>query len=94
MLVWNRPNTAEDRCPCPSWLEHWKQYSGARPEQIRCSVAGCNEKATVGAHVTKIPLGPSTYIIPFCAAHNSQRTPLNVNSEMEFVGASKRERCG
>ena len=37
------------KCSCGFWIDHWKKYSKKIPST--CSVAGCNNDATLGAHI-------------------------------------------
>lgn len=46
----NKVGTADRACKCGSWKNHWIKFSG-KEWPAKCSVVGCNNSATVGAHV-------------------------------------------
>ena len=52
MKVRNMENTADKKCNCDSWLEHWSKIAKKRLP-ITCVVKGCTNEAEVGAHVRK-----------------------------------------
>jgi hypothetical protein len=85
-------------CNCGSWLAHWEKYSKQRG--AKCSVDGCNEKATVGAHVTR-PAAKNedykthSYIVPMCATHNGKHGEIfNSKNTVSFVWANVQGTCG
>jgi hypothetical protein len=95
----NEKGTSErPPCECGTWIAHWKKYSKATAAE--CSVAGCEEKATVGAHVTR-PAAKNedykthSYIVPMCATHNGKHgETFNSKDAITFVWANVQETCG
>lgn len=61
----NKPKTGELECyTCGTWIRHWETCTG-KDRPSKCSVVGCNKKATEGAHVFNTDfLG--TWIVPTC----------------------------
>lgn len=90
-LVKNINGTSSNRCKCGNWLTHWENYSGA--PAIFCSVIGCNNSASVGAHVQKAnSLVDKWYIVPMCQFHNFSSGELEVSPPL--VSANVNETCG
>ena len=94
----NANGTAERSCKCSSWLAHWEKYTYLRAST--CCVYGCNNKAEVGAHITR-PMAQSEeykthpYIVPMCKSHNSQLgQTFTSKSNTSFVWANVSETCG
>lgn len=86
------------RCSCGSWLDHWKKYSKKPPG--KCCVAGCNNDATVGAHVTR-PAAQNhdyrthSYLVPMCSEHNgSHGQTFSTKEGCTFVWANVSSTCG
>lgn len=72
LLKWRNQNgTSERHCSCGSWKNHWKNHSGTN-WPTKCSVEGCNNNATLGAHVYSNSVS-GEQIIPACDSCN-QRT--------------------
>ena len=94
----NANGTAARKCKCGSWLAHWEIFS--EQSSTKCSVTGCNENATLGAHITR----PSAknedykthnYIAPMCSAHNGKHgEQFTSKSNLTFVWANVKETCG
>jgi hypothetical protein len=73
MRIKNINGTAENRCSCGSWLNHWERFS--RQVAYTCSVPGCKKSEIVGAHV-QISGDQNWYICPLCSSHNKQSDEL------------------
>lgn len=65
-----------------------------------CSVEGCKEKATDGAHITR-PAAENeaykthSYIVPMCAMHNGKHGETFYSKDtVTFVWANVQETCG
>lgn len=67
MKVTNATDTSKLHCPCGSWIEHWKNYTGMK--NPACFEVSCRESGTEGAHVYKFD-DSRMYIIPLCKIHN------------------------
>lgn len=65
----NISNTSWKWCPCGSHIQHWRNYSGVRPDVAPyCASCGADEWI-VGAHV-RIDGEPEHWIIPLCNGCN------------------------
>ena len=70
MYVRNIRGTSDSRRNT-AWLNMWKDANGIPySKNIPCTVFGCSETATVGAHVIKEYTGMRQYIVPMCQRHN------------------------
>lgn len=69
--VRNMEGTAYDHNPCQSWKQYWMQIS---PQlwPSKCSISGCGNRATDGAHVWVRGKRPA-YILPMCNFCNVNR---------------------
>jgi len=86
MKVRNVKGTAGRACSHGSWLNHWLALAGER--QAMCSVAGCAEVATDGAHVRLVgSLDQAEYILPMCRECNESPGELPVKV-VKFVAAN------
>ena len=98
--VKNANGTAENECEnCGTWIAHWEKYSTYY--HGKCSIDGCDNDATLGAHVLR-PLAENEkykthpYIIPMCIAHNnkSSKETMKTKPKVDFVWANVAETCG
>ena len=87
-----RPN-----CNCGPWIAHWEKFS--KKKAGLCSVDGCNEKGTEGAHTTR-PAAKNedykthSYIVPMCKSHNGKHgETFTSKSDVTFVWANVKETC-
>lgn len=46
----NKVGTKDRNCNCGTWKQHWVNYSN-KPWPSECSVSGCTNRPTLGAHV-------------------------------------------
>ena len=83
---------------CGAWISHWEQLSGQVAGS--CVVAGCNESAKVGAHITR-PRAENEdykthpYIVPMCVSHNGEHEgEFDTKPNVTFVWANSEETCG
>lgn len=91
--IHNINGTSSNTCRCGSWKQHWINQSGERWPAY-CSVIGCMERASVGAHVQKIRGSQSWYIIPLCTHHNNQfGQDAEVSEYTRFISANKSDTC-
>lgn len=74
--TWKNKNGTSDReCDCGSWKNHWKNFSKSSfPE--KCSVKGCSEKASLGAHIISEVVS-GEWIAPFVL--------LVIKNQMNFI---------
>lgn len=88
----NKVGTGDRECKCGSWKQHWINNSGkAWPE--KCSVAGCDNKPTLGAHVYN-PDVIGEMIIPACDSCNKKTSEFSLKVGVTLVPASKQKTCG
>lgn len=87
----NKKGTAERRCNCGSWKQHWINVSGKKwPD--KCMVKGCDAQATLGAHITKV--GESKeYIVPACESCNQSSSEFQLKQDDCLVSANQSETC-
>lgn len=87
----NKKGTGERSCKCGSWKQHWINKSGKSwPE--KCSVLGCNNSATLGAHVINSEVS-GEYIIPACDSCNKLSSEFNLKGGITLVPANKQKTC-
>ena len=89
---WKNKNRTTDRaCKCGTWKNHWINYSG-KDWPTTCSVEGCTNKPTLGAHVYNSEVSGEK-IIPACNSCNQLEKPFNIKIGTQFVSANKNETC-
>jgi hypothetical protein len=89
----NKSRTSERTCACGTWREHWLKFSG-KPWPSKCSVSGCENDPTLGAHVVQETFtNKHEYIVPMCQACNAKMESFTVRSGTKFVSANKYETC-
>lgn len=93
MTVYNINGTADNKCSCGSWKQHWINYSGTSWPHY-CCVRGCMHRAEVGAHVQKANGSNRWYIAPFCSSHNNKTYSLEISDATKLVSANRSETCG
>lgn len=87
----NKNGTAERTCSCGTWKQHWINYSGKSWPAI-CSVSGCTNKPTLGAHVINSEvLGEK--IVPMCDSCNKLTGCFDLKDKTPLVSANKSETC-
>jgi len=97
MQVINVPNTANLKCACTSWKDHWIRFNPnklAAMLQVNCSAVGCSGKFEHGGLVRKT--GDLTvYIVPLCAGCNSPENmgPYFIYEHVPLVQADPRSTC-
>lgn len=91
---WTNVNgTSTRRCNCKTWKSHWENYAFRRGWPSRCSVLGCSNVPTVGAHVRKNN-GAKNYIVPMCSSCNGKRNSVfHFKQNTMVVLANRRLTC-
>lgn len=90
--VWkNKKGTGERFCSCGSWKNHWMNFSN-EPWPNECSVFGCTNKPTLGAHVFRTD-NSKEMIVPMCAACNKKEDEFLLKNCAKCVSANKSETC-
>lgn len=87
--TWKNKNGTSDReCACGSWIKHWEKIS-KRDFPTKCSVKGCNEKASLGAHVISNSVS-GEWIAPLCASCNKRSDEFSLKPGTILVSANKK----
>jgi len=98
VTIKNEVGTGEKSCTCGPWLGHWEKHS--KRKASTCSVDGCTEVATVGAHISRPNAKSDVYkthpqIVPMCKTHNGKHGAEFVSkANTTFVWANVKETCG
>lgn len=95
-LVRNLRSTSHRACTCGTWMDHW--YNDTGSSRSTCSVLGCSNEASVGAHVLDMDgrAGWEEWIVPMCHSHNhhSNDEEMWLDSRIILVSANtKRMGC-
>lgn len=87
--TWKNKNGTSDReCACGSWRKHWENFSKISfPE--KCSVKGCPEKASLGAHVINNSVS-GEWIAPLCASCNKRSDEFYLKPGTILVSANEK----
>lgn len=94
----NANGTAGRDCGCGTWIKHWSNYSKKKP--AKCSVEGCNNNGSDGAHITRPNANNEKYkthpyIVPMCSSHNGKHgQKFTSKTNITFVWANVAETCG
>lgn len=87
----NKKGTSSRSCNCGSWKQHWiNQSSKSWPD--RCSVKGCSNEATLGAHVINASVSGEK-IVPACDSCNKLDNEFDLKAGVTLVSANKLETC-
>ncbi len=86
----NKVGTTERDCSCGSWMNHWVKMTG-KAWPMTCSVEGCDEKATLGAHVYHANV-EGERIVPMCAGCNKKGEKFNLKGGTS-VPSARRDEC-
>ena len=87
----NKGGTAVRNCSCGSWKQHWLNFSG-KPWPATCSVAGCNNRPVLGAHIRN-PNVKGEKIVPMCESCNHLTSTFNLKEGVMLVSANTSETC-
>lgn len=88
----NKKDTGDRSCKCGTWKQHWINYSGTQ-WPIFCSVSGCINEATLGAHVINLEVSGEK-IVPMCKSCNNLTNKFNLKIGTTVVSANVSETCG
>lgn len=87
----NKSGTSDRDCTCGTWKDHWIAFSGKEwPE--KCSVFGCDNKATLGAHVFHADV-TGERIVPMCSSCNRINVEFNLKGGTGIPSASPIKTC-
>lgn len=88
----NKSGTSDRSCACGSWRQHWiNNCSKEWPKY--CSVDGCTNKATLGAHIYNSNAA-GEWIAPFCESCNKRNDEFSLKGKTTLVSANKNKTCG
>lgn len=88
----NKNGTANRSCSCGTWRQHWINFSGEN-WPIFCSVSGCYNAATLGAHVINSAVSGEK-IIPMCESCNKLTKEFSLKDKIILVSANVSDTCG
>jgi hypothetical protein len=88
----NKSGTSDRSCKCGTWKEHWINFSN-KAWPTNCSVKGCTNKATLGAHVINASV-TGERIIPMCNSCNSLSGTFSLNGGTGIPSANISKTCG
>ena len=87
----NKVGTKDRECSCGSWKQHWINCSGKRWPQ-KCSVYGCDNDATLGAHVYNQSVRGER-IMPACDSCNKKKDEFTIKAGTTLMPANKQKTC-
>lgn len=87
----NKSGTSDRSCKCGSWKQHWINNSNEKWPTC-CSVAGCDNKATLGAHIYN-PNVEGEWIVPMCESCNKNNSEFSLTGGITLVSANKSKTC-
>lgn len=87
----NKKGTGYRSCNCGSWKNHWINNSD-EPWPSTCSIAGCSNTATLGAHIINSSVSGEK-IVPACDSCNKLTGEFNLKGGVTLISANKKETC-
>ena len=87
----NKGGTSSRSCNCGTWRQHWINCSG-KPWPDKCSISGCTNKATLGAHIINSGVSGEK-IVPACDSCNKLSGEFTLKDGVTLVSANKQETC-
>lgn len=88
----NKRGTSQRTCSCGSWAKHWLNFSKEK-WPAKCSVSGCNNYPTLGAHIYN-PNEIGEWIVPMCDACNQKSGSFDLKGYVTCVPANTTFTCG
>ena len=88
----NKNGTANRACKCGTWKEHWIYFAN-KTWPVTCSVKGCTNTPTLGAHVIN-PSVSGEKIIPMCSSCNGLSGAFDLIGDLTLSNANVSETCG
>ena len=74
-----------------TWLEYWKHFAKA-PVPGTCSVVGCENKVSLGAHLINEYFEYQFFIVPLCDSCNHRTDIFKLKSDKLAVSANKKDK--
>lgn len=87
----NKKGTSDRSCNCGSWKKHWTNQS-SKPWPAKCSVSGCDNAATLGAHVINSDVS-GEYIVAACDSCNKLSSEFDLKGGITLISANKQKTC-
>lgn len=87
----NKGGTIDRACKCGTWKQHWINFS-KKQWPANCSVEGCSNKPTLGAHVIN-PTVIGERIVPMCDSCNSLSGTFTLKGSISVPSANKSQTC-
>lgn len=87
----NKNGTSNRSCKCGSWKQHWINNSD-ESWPTECSILGCNNSPTLGAHVINSNVS-GEYIIPACDSCNKLSSEFDLKGGITLISANKQKTC-
>lgn len=88
----NKAGTANRKCNCGTWLDHWLNFSGSSWPSS-CVVYGCSNKPALGAHIYHLEV-VGEQIGPMCHSCNMNTDLFDLKSSVKLVSANRAQTCG
>lgn len=88
----NKNATSNRTCTCGTWKQHWINFSNKEWPKS-CSVKGCTNNATLGAHVINKTVSGEK-IVPMCSSCNSQSYEFSLKGATGIPSANISKTCG
>ena len=88
----NRNGTANRSCKCGTWKQHWITYA-KQSWPLNCSVDGCYNSATLGAHVYNSTV-VGERIVPMCNSCNGLTSSFSLKGGVVLPSANTSSTCG
>jgi hypothetical protein len=87
----NKGGTSGRSCKCGTWKQHWIN-SSSKSWPATCSILGCSNPATLGAHVFNNNV-TGERIVPACDSCNHLSSQFNLKGGVTLVSANKQNTC-
>ena len=87
----NKVGTSDRTCKCGTWKQHWIN-NASKTWPRNCSISGCANTATLGAHIINKSVDGEK-IIPSCDACNKLSNEFDLVDGTILVSANKSETC-
>lgn len=87
----NKRGTSDKTCVCGTWMQHWLNETG-KPWPAECSVDGCKNKPTLGAHIMHTAVAGER-IVPMCDSCNGLIRSFTLKGGVTLPSANKAITC-
>jgi hypothetical protein len=87
----NKKSKVERLCKCGTWKQHWINEA-EKPWPATCSIQGCPNKPTVGAHITNTAIAGEK-IVPMCDSCAAAIGTFTLKGEVTVPSGNKAITC-